>query len=250
MIEIIPAIDLIDGKCVRLLKGDFDKMSVYSDDPLETAKWFEGAGLKRLHVVDLEGAKTGQIANLEVLQKIAAGTALKIDFGGGIKSDADVERVFDAGAAIVNVGSSAVNDPARFFAWLDRYGANRVLLGGDAREGKLAVNGWQQETEIDVRIFLEQYFRRGATQAFVTDIGKDGALEGPGFELYRQILGSVPGLHLIASGGVRSIEDIRELEKIGCGGVIVGKAIYECRIEPKELGDYECWQNESSRALT
>jgi phosphoribosylformimino-5-aminoimidazole carboxamide ribotide isomerase len=240
MIEIIPAIDLIDGKCVRLLKGDFDKKRVYSDDPLETAIWFEAAGLKRLHIVDLDGAKTGKIVNLDVLAKIAAGTELKIDFGGGIKSDADVARVFDAGAAIVNVGSAAVKEPEQFFAWLDQYGSDRVLLGGDAKDGKLAINGWQQETQIDVLAFLKQYFERGVTQAFVTDIGKDGALEGPGCDLYREIRAAVPELQLIASGGVRSVEDIRELERIGCSGVIIGKAIYEGRIKPEELGNYKC----------
>lgn len=240
MIEIIPAIDLIDGKCVRLFKGDFEKKSVYSDDPLETAKWFESAGLKRLHLVDLDGARTGKIANLDVLEKIASGTKLKIDFGGGIKTDADMASGFDAGAAIVNVGSAAVKDPEKFFAWLDRYGPDRILLGADAKRGKLAVNGWQTETQIDLLAFLSEYFERGVTQAFVTDIGKDGALEGPGRGLYREIRLQVPGLRLIASGGVRSIEDIRDLEQRGCSGVIVGKAIYEGRIMPGEMGNYKC----------
>lgn len=236
MIEIIPAIDLIDGKCVRLVQGDFAQQKIYSSNPLDVAQSFADAGLTRLHIVDLDGAKRGKLANLEVLETIALKTNLAIDFGGGIKTDEDLKSVFDAGAKIAGIGSIAVKEPEKFFAWLDRYGGERILLGADVKGKNLAINGWQTATEIEILPFLREYFAKGVTQTFVTDISKDGLLEGASNLLYAEILREIPDLKLIASGGVSKIEDIRELEKIGCAGVIVGKAIYEGRIKIDELG--------------
>jgi phosphoribosylformimino-5-aminoimidazole carboxamide ribotide isomerase len=235
MIEVIPAIDLIDGKCVRLSQGDFTRKKIYNENPLEAAKQFEDVGLRRLHIVDLDGAKNGKVTNLKVLETIAGNTNLTIDFGGGIKSDEDIQSVFDAGAKMASIGSVAVKDAEKFFAWLDEYGGKRIMLGADVKNEKLAINGWQTATEIEILSFLHEYSRRGVTQAFVTDISKDGLLLGSANELYRKILGDIPELKLIASGGVASVADIEELEEIGCAGVIVGKAIYENRIKLKEL---------------
>jgi phosphoribosylformimino-5-aminoimidazole carboxamide ribotide isomerase len=235
MIEIIPAIDLIDGKCVRLAQGDFARKKVYGTNPLEAAKRFENAGLKRLHIVDLDGAKRGKIANLKVLETIAANTNLTIDFGGGIKTDEDIKAVFDAGAALASIGSIAVKDTEKFFAWLEKYGGEKILLGADVKDKNLAINGWQAATEIEILPFLKACFAKGVTKAFVTDISKDGLLKGAADELYAEILREIPRLKLIASGGVSKIEDIWELEKIGCSGVIVGKAIYEGKIKLEEL---------------
>lgn len=237
MIEIIPAIDLIDGKCVRLQQGDFAQKKVYNEDPLEVAKEFENAGLKRLHIVDLDGAKSGKLTNLKVLDKLAANTNLTIDFGGGIKSDEDIETVFDAGAKMASVGSVAVKNAERFFAWLEKYGGELILLGADVRDEKLAINGWQTETDIEILPFLNEYIAKGIEQVFVTDISKDGLLKGSANELYAKILGEIPALKLIASGGVANISDIEELEKIGCAGVIVGKAIYEGKIKLEDLAN-------------
>lgn len=233
MIEIIPAIDLIEGKCVRLSQGDFARKKIYSENPLETAKMFEDAGLRRLHIVDLDGAKSGKLANLKVLETIAARTNLTIDFGGGIKTDDDISAVFEAGAGIASIGSVAVKQPEKFFAWLEKYGGERILLGADVRDKKLAINGWQTATEIEIVPFLKKYFARGVSQTFVTDISKDGVLQGAANELYAEILSEIPALDLIASGGVSSAEDIENLEKIGCASVIIGKAIYEGRIKVK-----------------
>lgn len=238
MIEIIPAIDLIDGKCVRLTQGDFSRKTVYSHDPIEIAKRFESLGLRRLHMVDLDGAKSGRPANLAVLERVATGTHLTIDFGGGIKTEADLESVFAAGAAIANVGSLAVNDPDTFLAWLDRFGGERILLGADCKNEKIALNGWQTETAISIFDFLKDMNPRGVRKTFVTDIVRDGAMSGPSVELYSRILAQIPDLELIASGGVSSIEDLEALDLIGCSGVIVGKAIYEGRITDGELARY------------
>jgi phosphoribosylformimino-5-aminoimidazole carboxamide ribotide isomerase len=235
MIEIIPAIDLIEGKCVRLAQGDFARKTVYDANPLETAKRFESFGLQRLHIVDLDGAKRGKIANLRVLETIARNTNLTIDFGGGIKTDEDLKSVFDAGAAMASIGSLAVKNAEKFFEWLEKYGSEKILPGADVRNKKLAINGWQTETEIEILPFLREYFAKGVTQTFVTDISKDGLLQGSANELYAEIIREIPGLKLIASGGVSRIEDIYELEKIGCAGVIVGKAIYEGRIKLEDL---------------
>jgi phosphoribosylformimino-5-aminoimidazole carboxamide ribotide isomerase len=238
MIEIIPAIDLIDGKCVRLQQGDFARKKIYSEDTLAVAEAFESAGLKRLHIVDLDGAKSGRIVNLKTLETIARRTSLTIDFGGGIKTDADIKSVFEAGAQMASVGSVAATDAERFFAWLKEYGAEKILLGADVKGSKLAINGWQTATEIEIVAFLKNYFVRGGRQVFVTDISKDGLLQGTSNTLYAKILTELPGLKLIASGGVSNLEDIRELEKIGCAGAIVGKAIYEEKIKLSELEQF------------
>ena len=235
MIEIIPAIDLIDGKCVRLSQGDFARKKIYNENPLEVAKKFENVGLKRLHIVDLDGAKSGKVTNLKVLETIAANTNLTIDFGGGIKTDEDIQMIFDAGAAIASIGSIAVKNAERFFAWLEKYGSEKILLGADVKDEKLAINGWQTATDIEIIEFLWEYRAKGVTQAFVTDIAKDGLLQGSANRLYAKILREIPDLKLIASGGVSEIEDIEELDRIGCSGVIVGKAIYEGKISLREL---------------
>lgn len=235
MIEIIPAIDLIDGKCVRLSQGDFAQKKIYNENPLEVAKEFESFGLKRLHIVDLDGAKNGKVTNLNVLETVAKNTNLTIDFGGGIKTDEDINSVFDAGAKMASIGSIAVKNPVKFFEWLKKFGSEKILLGADVKGKNLAINGWQTETEIEILPFLREYFAKGITQTFVTDIAKDGLLQGSSNELYAEILCEIPQVKLIASGGVSKIEDIEELEKIGCSGVIIGKAIYEGRIKLKSL---------------
>ncbi len=235
MIEIIPAIDLIDGKSVRLTQGDFAAKKIYDENPLDTARAFADVGLKRLHIVDLDGAKSGKITNLKTLETIAANTNLTIDFGGGIKTDEDIESVFNAGAKMANIGSIAVKDAAKFFEWLEKYGSEKILLGADVRNGKLVIDGWQTTTELEILPFLKSYCERDVTQFFCTDISKDGLLQGTSNELYAQILEHLPNLNLIASGGVSSLEDILELEKIGCAGVIIGKAIYEGRITLKDI---------------
>ena len=239
MIEIIPAIDVIEGKCVRLSQGDFARKKIYHENPLDAAKEFESFGLKRLHVVDLDGAKLGKVTNLKVLETIAANTNLTIDFGGGIKTGEDIQSIFDAGAAMASVGSVAVKDAEKFFGWLEKYGGEKILLGADVKNGKLAINGWQTETDLEILPFLKSYFARGVRQVFCTDISKDGLLEGSANDLYAEILRDIPELKLIASGGVSKIEDIFELEKIGCAGVIVGKAIYEGKIKVGETMKYE-----------
>ena len=238
MIEIIPAIDVIDGKCVRLTHGDFARKTLYADDPLEVAKRFEALGLRRLHMVDLDGAKSGKPRNLSVLNAVAKNTNLTIDFGGGVKTDGDVGAVFDAGAAIVNIGSIAVKEPSLFLAWIDKHGSDRILLGADCKDGNIAINGWQTATTISIFDLLKDYSSKGVRSAFVTDIGRDGAMAGPSVELYREILTIIPGLRLIASGGVGSIADIESLDAVGCSAVIIGKAIYEGRISDEELTRY------------
>lgn len=235
MIEIIPAIDLIDGKCVRLSQGDFSQKKIYSESPLSVAQEFEQFGIKRLHLVDLDGAKNGKVTNLKTLKEIANKTNLTIDFGGGIKTDEDINSVFDAGASFASIGSVAVKESEKFFSWLTKYGSERILLGADVREKKLAINGWLTDTDLEIIPFLRNYFEKGVTQVFCTDISKDGLLQGSSNELYKEILQNLPELQLIASGGVSKIEDVYELEKIGCSGVIIGKAIYEGRIKLEEL---------------
>jgi len=237
MIEIIPAIDLIDGKCVRLSQGDFARKIIYNENPLRVAEEFESFGLKRLHIVDLDGAKNGKVTNLNVLETIARETDLTIDFGGGIKTDEDIKSVFDAGAAMASVGSVAVKEPEKFFAWLEKYGSENILLGADVKDKLLAINGWQTATDLEIIPFLESYHAKGVMQVFCTDISKDGLLQGSANELYAEILSGLPQLKLIASGGVSRIEDVHELEKIGCAGVIIGKAIYEGKISLRELKD-------------
>ncbi len=238
MIEIIPAMDIIGGKCVRLTQGDFSRETVYSDDPLETAKRFEAAGLKRLHMVDLDGARSGTPSNMQVLARIAGATALIIDYGGGIKSETDVSAVFNAGAAIVNIGSLAARQPEIFLGWVNKFGSDRILLGADSRRGKVAIDGWQTQTKTPLLQYLRNFADRGVTRAFVTDITSDGGMKGPALKLYKQIVGEIQEMDLIASGGVRSITDIDKLDGVGCSGVIIGKALYEQTIKLSDLEKY------------
>ena len=233
--RIIPAIDIIDGKCVRLEQGDYSKISLYHKEPLEVAKKFEDAGLERLHLVDLDGARTGSVKNWKVLEKIAGKTSLSIDFGGGIKAEEDVEIVFDSGAALASVGSVAVRNETEFVRWLLRYGADRFLLGADVKREKITISGWQEETKIWIYDFVQKYLDHGIKEIFCTDVAKDGKLEGPAIELYKNIIMKFPKLYLIASGGVSSVKDLEELGEIGCKGAIVGKAIYEDRISLDDL---------------
>lgn len=235
MIEIIPAIDLIDGKCVRLSQGNFEQKKIYNENPVEVAKEFESFGINRLHLVDLDGAKNGKVTNLKTLETIASNTNLSIDFGGGIKTDEDINSIFNAGANFASIGSIAVKDGEKFFEWLEKFGSEKILLGADVREKKLAINGWLTDTDLNIIPFLENYLAKGVTQVFCTDISKDGVLQGSSNELYAEILSKLPKLKLIASGGVSKIEDVYQLEKIGCSGVIIGKAIYEGRIKLKDL---------------
>ena len=234
-LEIIPAIDIIDGKCVRLTHGDYNQKKIYNEHPLEVAKQFEGAGIKRLHLVDLDGAKAGVVKNWKVLETIAGKTSMVIDFGGGIKSEKDVQIVFDSGAGFATVGSIAVKDEKTFSEWLVKFGADQFLLGADVKEEKITVSGWTEDTELWVYDFIGKYVQKGMKQVFCTDVSKDGALEGPSTELYKNIVQKFPELRFIASGGVSSIDDVYQLQEIGCKGVIIGKAIYEGRIHLSEL---------------
>ena len=236
--EIIPAIDLIDGKCVRLTEGDYAQKKVYHENPLDMAKQFEAAGLRRLHLVDLDGAKAGHVVNLAVLESIAAGTGLKVDFGGGIKTSSDLSSVLSAGATWATVGTIAVKDPATLQGWMAEQGAERFVLGADVRGEKVAVSGWLEDTEKNVFDLLREYIDKGITQAFCTDIRKDGKLQGPSVDLYAKIIAAFPGLHFIASGGVSRMEDLHALEETGCSAAIIGKAIYEGRITLAELRDF------------
>lgn len=233
--EIIPAIDIIDGKCVRLTEGDYTTQKVYHEHPLDVARQFEDAGLKRLHLVDLDGAKAGAVKNWKVLEQLATRTGLAIDFGGGVKSIDEVHRVMNAGAAWVTVGSVAVKDRAAFFSWIQEYGADKFLLGADVKDEKIVVSGWLESTDIGILDFIEGYVQQGVSQIFCTDVSKDGRLEGPSVELYRRILARFPFLHLIASGGVACLNDLEALKQIGCRGVIIGKALYEGRIRLEQL---------------
>ena len=236
--QIIPAIDIIEGKCVRLTEGDYAQKKIYNEDPLEVAKQFEGVGLMRLHLVDLDGAKAGKVINWKVLEKIANKTGLVIDFGGGIKTEATLKTVLDTGATYATIGSLAVKESATFEEWIERFGAQIFMLGADVYEEKIAVGGWLEKTNIDVYEFIGSYMNKGVTQLFCTDIQKDGKLEGPSIELYKKILQQYPSLQLIASGGVSQIKDLEELRTIGCSAAIVGKAIYENKISLQELSTF------------
>lgn len=237
-IEIIPAIDIIDGKCVRLTQGDYSQKTIYNENPLEVAKQFEAIGIKRLHLVDLDGAKKGEVVNLKVLENIASQTKLIIDFGGGIKNDASIEKVYNAGATLATIGSLAVKQPGVLFGWVKKYGADKIMLGADVKNENIAIGGWLEETDINIYDFLTINCLKGITNIFCTDISKDGSLQGPSIELYKNIIETIPGINLIASGGVSLMQDVLELEKIGCKGVIIGKAIYEGRITIDELKTY------------
>ena len=240
MIELIPAIDIIGGQCVRLTKGDYDQKTVYRDSPAEVAKEFEQIGFKRLHVVDLDGAKSKHIVNSEVLRRVTTDTQLVVDFGGGIKTDEDIEKAFAAGASMVTIGSIAVTDPDLFMGWLEKYGAEHIILGADVRHGKISINGWKEDSAEDLLPFLKKYVDAGVKNVLCTEISKDGTLTGPAIELYQSIMAAYPGLHLIASGGVSSIDDIKALEAAGIPAVVFGKAIYEGKINLNELWE---WQN-------
>jgi phosphoribosylformimino-5-aminoimidazole carboxamide ribotide isomerase len=233
--EIIPAIDIIEGKCVRLTEGDYSQKTIYNEHPLEVAKQFEGAGLRRLHLVDLDGAKAGAVKNWKVLETIASKTGMVIDFGGGIKKEEDVKVVFNSGARFATVGSIAVKNEEEFVKWLLQFGADKFLLGADVKGEKIAVGGWLETTDIWIYDFIEKYRSHGISQLFCTDVSKDGKLEGPSIPLYKSIVEKFPDLFFIASGGVSSMEDLDELNAIGCKGAIVGKAIYENRIQLQEL---------------
>ena len=240
-IELIPAIDIINGQCVRLTKGDYDQKTVYSDSPAKMAKSFETLGFQRLHVVDLDGAKSKHIVNDAVLKAITTETNLTVDFGGGIKTDEDIEKAFAAGAAMVTVGSIAVTNPDQFMDWLEKYGADRLILGADVRHGKISINGWKEDSDEDLLPFLKKYVDAGVKHVLCTEISKDGTLAGPAVDLYRRVMETYPALHLIASGGVSSKEDIIALDAAGIPAVVFGKAIYEGKINLKELWD---WQKE------
>ena len=235
MIELIPAIDLIDGKCVRLSQGDYDTKQIYNENPVEVAKEFEAYGIQRLHVVDLDGAASQHVVNYRVLERIAGQTSLKIDFGGGIKSDEDLVIAFDNGAQMVTLGSVAVKHPELFDKWLGMYGSEKIILGADTKNGKIAVNGWKEESTQELMPFLADYINKGVKKVLCTDISRDGMLEGPSVNLYKQIMEAHPELHLIASGGVSRLDDILALEAAGIPAVVFGKALYEGRITLKEL---------------
>ncbi len=239
MIELIPAIDIINGQCVRLTKGDYDQKTVYGK-PLDMALEFERIGYKRLHVVDLDGAKSKHIVNDAVLREITSNTNLVVDFGGGIKTDEDIEKAFAAGASMVTIGSIAVTNPDLFMGWLEQYGTDRMILGADVRHGKISINGWKEDSAEDLLPYLKKYVDAGVRNVLCTEISKDGTLTGPAIELYQEIMDAYPQLHLIASGGVSSLNDIIALNAAGIPAVVFGKAIYEGKINLKELWD---WQN-------
>jgi phosphoribosylformimino-5-aminoimidazole carboxamide ribotide isomerase len=237
-IEIIPAIDLIDGKCVRLSQGDYNKKTIYNENPLEVAKMFEAAGIRRLHLVDLDGAKAKHIVNHKVLELLSAKTSLIIDFGGGLKSDEDLEIAFNSGAKMITGGSIAVKERDTFLNWLQKYGSEKIILGADAKNGNIAVGGWLQSTELPVVEFISGFHETGITKVISTDISRDGMLTGPSFELYKQILYKLPKVEIIASGGIATMNDILDLAEMGVPGVIVGKAIYEHKIQLNEIEKY------------
>jgi phosphoribosylformimino-5-aminoimidazole carboxamide ribotide isomerase len=232
---IIPAIDLIDGKCVRLTKGDYGTKKVYGNDPLEMAKRFEQHGFQRLHLVDLDGAKAGKVINLPVLEAISNNTNLKVDFGGGIKSDEDLASVMAAGAYQVTIGSLAVKDPSKVGEWIDRFGAEKIILGADVKDRMVAIGGWLETSSLELFDLIQYYYNKGVRDVLCTDISKDGMLEGPAFSLYDEIMQKYPDILLIASGGVSGIEDVRKLKDAGIPSVVIGKAIYEGRIDLNEL---------------
>lgn len=238
MITIIPAIDLIDAKCVRLSQGDYNQKTVYNENPLEVAKMFEDAGIKRLHLVDLDGAKAKHIVNHKVLESIASKTNLIIDFGGGLKSDQDLRIAFECGAAMVTGGSIAVKDRETFLHWIETYGAEKIILGADAKDKMIAVSGWQEVSELPIIDFIESYTSKGIQKVISTDIARDGMLTGPSIELYKEIMAEFPALELIASGGIATMQDIHELNEMGVPGVITGKAIYENRISLEEISKF------------
>ncbi|WP_026916292.1 1-(5-phosphoribosyl)-5-[(5-phosphoribosylamino)methylideneamino]imidazole-4-carboxamide isomerase [Christiangramia portivictoriae] len=236
--RIIPAIDIIDGKCVRLSKGDYDTKKIYNEDPLEVAKSFGDHGIQYLHLVDLDGAKSSHIVNHKILESIASRTGLKVDFGGGLKTDQDLEIAFECGAKQITGGSIAIKNPEIFKSWIMKYGAEKIILGADARNKKIAVSGWLEESKQEVIPFIQNFEAEGIKYVICTDISKDGMLEGPSFELYTEILEETKDIGLIASGGISAFDELPKLKELGCEGVIIGKAIYENRISLKQLENY------------
>jgi phosphoribosylformimino-5-aminoimidazole carboxamide ribotide isomerase len=236
--RIIPAIDIINGKCVRLSKGDYATKIIYNENPLEVAKMFEAHGVKHLHLVDLDGAKASHIVNHKVLESIASNTNLSIDFGGGLKSDDDLRIAFESGANQITGGSIAVKNPSTFKSWLQKFGANKIILGADALDEKVAVNGWQEESKEALIPFIQNYMKEGVQYVICTDISKDGMLQGPSFELYQKILETTPKIKLIASGGISTYDELPRLAEMGCEGTIVGKAIYEHKISMKQIEQF------------
>lgn len=236
--RIIPAIDIIDGQCVRLSKGDYSTKTIYSKNPLDVAKTFQDSGIEYLHLVDLDGAKAQHIVNYNILEDIATHTSLKIDFGGGLKSDHDLRIAFESGAHQITGGSIAVKDPNKFESWLKTYGSENIILGADCNRGTIAIQGWQEESSLEVLSFIDQYVKKGIKNVICTDISKDGMLQGPAFELYSSILKQNSEINLIASGGVSCFKDLEQLESLGCEGVIIGKAIYEGKISLKRLQEF------------
>lgn len=236
--RIIPAIDIINGKCVRLTKGDYTTEIVYNKDPLEVAKQYEDHGIQYLHIVDLDGARSNKIYNYKILEKIASKTNLKIDFGGGIKSEGDVKIAFSSGADQITGGSIAIKNRALFLNWLNEYGSDKIILGADANNEKIAISGWKEESDEKVIPFIKKYQEKGIKYVISTDIAKDGMLIGPSFDLYKRILKEIPEINLIASGGISKMNELPKLAELGCEGVIIGKAIYENRISLKELENY------------
>lgn len=230
MIELIPAIDIIDGKPVRLTKGDYNRKTEYGGTPLDMARRFEQAGFRRLHVVDLDGARSKHVVNIEALRSITENTRLTVDFGGGIKSEDDIRKAFDGGAAMVTIGSVAVTHRTLFCSWLETFGADRIILGADVRNGKISINGWKEDSSEDIIPFLRYYIDKGVRNVLCTDISKDGTLTGPAYELYNKVMKEFPTLNLIASGGVSSLDDLRQLNKNGVPSAVFGKAVYEGRI--------------------
>lgn len=240
MIELIPAIDIIDGKCVRLTKGDYNNKKIYNENPITVAQDFEKQGFRRLHIVDLDGAKSNHIVNVDILKRITSETNLIVDFGGGIKTDNDIELAFENGASMVTIGSIAVTQPKLFVSWIDKYGPERIILGADVRNGKISINGWKEDSTEELLPFLKYYIDKGINKVLCTDISKDGMLQGTAIELYKNVMKEYPSLQLIASGGVSCLSDIIELEKNGIPAVVFGKAIYEGKINLNELWE---WQN-------
>lgn len=237
--QLIPAIDIINGKCVRLTQGDYESVKVYNENPLEVAIQFEDAGLTRVHLVDLDGAKAGAVRNWKILELLASKTSLDIDFGGGIKTEKDVSIVLESGARWATVGSIAVKDEALLVEWIDKFGSTSFMLGADVKDEKIAIGGWLETTDIWIYDFIRKYMNHGLTQVFCTDVKKDGLLQGPATKLYKSIVNEFPSLHLIASGGVSSLKDLEDLAAVGCNGAIVGKAIYENRISLKDLQKFQ-----------
>lgn len=241
-IELIPAIDIIEGKCVRLTKGEYSSQKTYSENPLEIAKQLEDIGVKRLHMVDLDGAKSKHIVNHKVLETIANSTSLKIDFGGGIKSDADIHTAFDSGASLVTIGSVASTSPELFMSWIDKYGTDKIILGADVRNGMISINGWKEDSQYSLFDFLDKYIEAGIINILCTEISRDGMLEGPATDLYKEIMQRYPNINLIASGGISCMKDIEVLNDNGIPSVVFGKAMYEERIS---MADIRNWLTEN-----